>query len=311
MAEVVKKNKLKIPLSENTVIEPEIKPEDGFTPPKARKNLAEPFIGKSSEKAEKEKKTSPKTAEKTGLLERIKTIVTFYRAEQTQRIIGLFYIFAALYIGVACASYLFTWQADQDKVMGPAAYLFSPEVRVQNWFGKMGALLSHLFMFKWFGVSSFLFVPLLLLGGIAKSFQRNISISANLWAKAVFVVVWASVTLGFIFSDKLFFLGGGFGYVISNALEGLMGGIGLLALLVLTFTGFIFIIFKFKKKEPVAEVAPVPEPVVEAPQPEVKVNANKFIFEKLDDGHIVKEESPDNEIVLEVSDSMEEEKKTR
>ncbi len=309
MAEVVKKNKLKIPLSENTVIEPEIKPEDGFTPPKARKNLAEPFIGKPAEKAEKEKKTSPKTAEKTGLLERIKNVVTFYRAEQTQRIIGLFYIFAALYIGVACASYLFTWQADQDKVMGPASYLFSPEVRVQNWFGKMGALLSHLFMFKWFGVSSFLFVPLLLLGGIAKSFQRNISISANLWAKAVFVVVWASITLGFIFSDKLFFLGGGFGYVISNALEGLMGGIGLLALLVLTFTGFIFIIFKFKKKEPIAEVAPVPEPIVEMPQPEVKANANKFVFEKLDDGHLVKEESPDNEIVLEVSDSPEEEKK--
>ncbi len=248
MAEVVKKNKLKIPLSENTVIEPEIKPEDGFTPPKARKNLAEPFIGKQTEKAEKEKKTSPKTANKTGLLERIKNVITFYRAEQTQRIIGLFYIFAALYIGVACASYLFTWQADQDKVMGPASYLFYPEVRVQNWFGKMGASLSHLFMFKWFGVSSFLFVPLLLLGGIAKSFQRNISISANLWAKAVFVVVWTSVTLGFIFSDKLFFLGGGFGYVISNALEGLMGGIGLLALLGLTFTGFIFIIFKFKRK---------------------------------------------------------------
>jgi len=309
MAEVVKKNKLKIPLSENTVIEPEIKPEDGFTPPKARKNLAEPFIGKQTEKVEKEKKVSAKTSEKTGILERIKNVIAFYKAEQTQRIIGLFYIFAAVYIGVACASYLFTWQADQDKVMGPAAYLFSPEVRVQNWFGKMGALLSHLFMFKWFGVSSFLFVPLLLLGGIAKSFQRNISISANLWAKAVFVVVWASVTLGFIFSDKLFFLGGGFGYVISNTLQGLMGGIGLLALLVLTFTGFIFIIFKFKKKEVVAEEAAISEPVVEVPQPEVKANANKFVFEKLDDGHVVKEESPDHEIVLEVSDTAEEEKK--
>ena len=81
---------------------------------------------------------------------------------------------------------------------------------------------------------------------IAKAFQRNIAISANLWAKAVFVVVWASLTLGFIFSDKLLFLGGGFGYVISNSLQALIGGVGLLALLVLSFTGFIFIIFKFK-----------------------------------------------------------------
>ena len=306
MAETVKKNKLKIPLSENTPIEPEIKPEDGFTQPKARKDLAEQFIGKKADKTEKEKKEAPKAAEKASVLDSLKKFITFFKAEQTQRIIGLFYIFAAVYIGVACASYLFTWQADQDKVMGPASYLFSPEVRVQNWFGKMGALLSHLFMFKWFGVSSFLFVPLLLLGGIAKSFQRNISISANLWAKAVFVVVWASVTLGFIFSDKLFFLGGGFGYIISNTLQGLMGGIGLLALVVLSFTGFIFIIFKFKKKEPQPVVEAIAtDPAIETPQPEVADTPNKFVFERLDEGHIVKEESADNEIVLEVSDSAE------
>jgi S-DNA-T family DNA segregation ATPase FtsK/SpoIIIE len=297
MAEEVKKNKLKIPLSpEENKTEISDVPGEGFSAPKPKKITAD-------------KKEKPKAAESISLSERFKKLVEFFRSEQTQRIIGLLYIFAAVYIGVACASYLFTWQADQDKVMGPSSYLFSPEVRVQNWFGKMGALLSHLFMYKWFGVSSFLFVPLLLLGGIAKAFQRNISISANLWAKAVFVVVWVSLTLGFIFSDKLLFLGGGFGYIISTSLQGLIGSVGLLALLVLSFTGFIFIIFKFTKKESVAEVA-APEPVAESvlPQPEIKANANKFVFEKLSE-EPVKQGADNNELILEVSDAPEEEEK--
>ena len=298
MAEEVKKNKLKIPLSpeENRTEIVDVAGE-GFSAPKPKKNPAE-------------KKEKPKATDSISLLDRFKKGIEFFKAEQTQRIIGLFYIFAAVYIGVACASYLFTWQADQDKVMGPSSYLFSPEVRVQNWFGKMGALLSHLFMYKWFGVSSFLFVPLLLLGGIAKAFQRNISISANLWAKAVFLVVWVSLTLGFIFSDKLLFLGGGFGYIISTNLQSLIGSVGLLALLVLSFTGFIFLIFKFTKKEPVAEVV-APEPVAEPiiPQPEIKANANKFVFEKITEEAPVKQEPETNEIVLEVEDSPEEAEK--
>ena len=300
MAEEVKKNKLKIPVSpEESRTEISDVPNEGFSAPKPKKPPVE-------------KVTKPKTSDSISLTERLKNIITFYKAEQTQRIIGLLYIFAAVYIGVACASYIFTWQADQDKVMGPSSYLFSPEVRVQNWFGKMGALLSHLFMYKWFGVSSFLFVPLLLLGGIAKAFQRNVAISANLWAKAVFVVVWVSLTLGFIFSDKLLFLGGGFGYIISNNLQSLVGGVGLLALLVLSLTGFIFIIFKFKKKEALAEeaTAPAVEPVKETPQPEIKNNANKFVFEKVaEESKVLEEEIDTNEIILEVSDKEEDEKK--
>jgi S-DNA-T family DNA segregation ATPase FtsK/SpoIIIE len=302
MAEEVKKNKLKIPLSaEESKTEISDIPSEGFSSPKPKKTPAE-------------KKEKPKSADNTSFSDKVKKFIEFFKAEQTQRIIGLFYIFAAVYIGVACASYLFTWQADQDKVMGPSSYLFSPEVRVQNWFGKMGALLSHLFMYKWFGVSSFLFVPLLLAGGIAKAFQRNISISANLWAKSVFIVVWVSLTLGFIFSDKLLFLGGGFGYIISTGLQSLIGGVGLLALLILSFTGFVFIIFKFKKKEKPAEATVVPQvqTVTERPQADIKNNANKFVFEKIAEEKAVEEEKEEidsNEIILEVSEPAEEDEK--
>ncbi|HXB39187.1 MAG TPA: DNA translocase FtsK 4TM domain-containing protein, partial [Bacteroidia bacterium] len=261
MAEEVRKNKLKIPL-ETAAVTASIAEEDGFTPPPKPKKvpgLEKVSIKKEkeekSEKAEKtERKIKQQATPKITLAGRLKKITSFFLLEQTQRITGLLFVFAAAYIGVACASYLFTWEADQDKVLGPSSVLFSPETRVQNWFGKLGALLSHLFMYKWFGVSSFLMVPLLLLTGISKALQREKFFSFMLWPKTIFVMLWSSVMLGFIFSDKLMFLGGGMGFILNNYLQGLMGNVGTLALLTLTGAGFAFLIFDFKRKEPESEV---------------------------------------------------------
>lgn len=291
MAETIKKNKLKIPLDIETTVEPEIKPEDNFTPPKPRKNLADKFTEKKAEKKAlrqaqgEEGKTKAQSASKITMADRAKKVVDFFVMEQTQRIMGLLFVFAAIYLGVSFTSYLFTWEADQDKVLGPGSVFFSPETRVQNWFGKMGALVSHLFMYKWFGVSSYLFVPLLLLSGISKAFQRPVFYKFMLWPKTVFVMVWASVFLGFLFSDKLLFLGGGLGYILNTYLQGLMGGIGTLSLLVLTLIGFIFIAFNIRKKEVIAVLEPVAEEQVEAEPalivtPPVKEPVNKFTFEQ-------------------------------
>jgi DNA segregation ATPase FtsK/SpoIIIE, S-DNA-T family len=267
MAEETRKNKLKIPLEVQGAVTPSISEEDGFTPPPKPKKV--PSLEKVSVKKSKEgKEDNEEKNEKAGkaskkakaaaepgpsLAERAKKVADFFRLEQTQRIIGLLFIFTAAYLGVACASYLFTWEADQDKVLGPTSVLFSPETRVQNWFGKLGALLSHLFMYKWFGVSSFLLVPLLLLTGISKALQRDKFFSFILWPKTIFTMLWCSLALGFIFSDKLMFLGGGMGYILNTYLNGLLGSVGTLALLILGGAGFLFLIFDFKKKEPAPE----------------------------------------------------------
>lgn len=292
MAEETRKNKLKIPLDVQGAVTPTIAEEDGFTPPPKPKKM--PGLDKVSVKKEKEekeekaekapkaKKVKQEAAPKVSLAERVKKVAAFFLMEQTQRLLGLVFVFAAVYIGVACASYLFTWEADQDKVLGPASSLFSPDTKVQNWFGKLGALLSHLFMYKWFGVSSFLLVPLLLLTGISKALQREKFFSFLLWPKTVFVMLWSSLLLGFIFSDKFMFLGGGLGYVLNTYLQGLMGGVGTLALLVLAGAGFAFLVFDFKKKEAEPEFEPaIAEKVIiplETPEEETK-RANKFVFE--------------------------------
>jgi S-DNA-T family DNA segregation ATPase FtsK/SpoIIIE len=293
MAETIKKNKLKIPLDIETTVEPEIKPEDNFTPPKPRKNLAEKF---SEKKTKKEKESAaPKAKEapapKENLSAKLRKIVALFALEQTQRILGLLLVFSAVYLAVSCTSYLFTWEADQDKVLGPSSVFFSPELRVQNWFGKMGALVSHLFMYKWFGVSTFLLVPLLLLSGITKALQRPAFYKFMLWPKTVFVMVWTSVALGFLFSDKLLFLGGGLGYILNLQLQALIGSAGTLTLVALSAIGFIFLAFDIKKKElqlePALEVVTADENTSE---PELTVTQTKESGNKFNFDNVVKQE---------------------
>lgn len=317
MAEETRKNKLKIPLEIQGAVTPTISEEDDFTPPppkpKKMPGLEKVSVKKQKEEKEPKEEKAPKAEKKAKavaepkvtLAERVKKFVGFFLLEQTQRIMGLMFVFAAVYLAVACASYLFTWEADQDKVLGPSSVLFSPEIKVQNWFGKLGALLSHLFMYKWFGVSSFLLVPLLLLTGISKALQRDKFFGFSLWPKTAFVMVWASVTLGFIFSDKLMFLGGGMGYILNTYLQGLMGGIGTLALLVLSAAAFVFMVFEFKKKEPAPVAEPVAEKVImplEAPEEE-ETPRNKFNFETP-----VKEEPVKENIIPTVEFPLEKEK---
>jgi S-DNA-T family DNA segregation ATPase FtsK/SpoIIIE len=59
--------------------------------------------------------------------------------------------------------------------LGPTAELFSSETKVRNWLGKAGALVSHLFMFKWFGMSSFLLVPVFFMAGLKRIISKDFS----------------------------------------------------------------------------------------------------------------------------------------
>ncbi|MBP8034577.1 MAG: DNA translocase FtsK 4TM domain-containing protein, partial [Bacteroidia bacterium] len=89
---------------------------------------------------------------KASLLERWNKTVSIYKNERTQKLVGLLLMLAGVYLFIALLSYIFTWEKDQDKVLGPLSELFAIDTKVFNWLGKFGALVSHQFMYKWFGV---------------------------------------------------------------------------------------------------------------------------------------------------------------
>jgi S-DNA-T family DNA segregation ATPase FtsK/SpoIIIE len=123
------------------------------------------FKNEPSDRANPRASTVRPAKEKVDLMPRLD-----FQNGRVIKIIGLIFIVFALYFLIAFTSYLFTWQEDYSYVVeanGGWSNLFKsyeelqqvniPPV-VQNWLGKFGALLSHQFIYEWFGVASFLFV---------------------------------------------------------------------------------------------------------------------------------------------------------
>ena len=99
-------------------------------------------------------------------------------------------------------------------MLGNSRDLFSPETKVKNWLGKAGALVSHWFMYKGFGAASFVLVPVFFMYGLQKVVQKKLINIGSFNAKWLFILVWSSLVLSFVFSESLFYMGGGFGYFI-------------------------------------------------------------------------------------------------
>lgn len=168
------------------------------------------------------------------------------------KILGLFFVVLSLYFLIAFTSYLFTWQEDQSYVIdanGGWSNLFksTEELKsikggaiVQNWLGKFGALLSHQFIYEWFGLASFLFVLVFFVIGYRLLFKVKIFGLEKTFGYSLFFLLFTSLGLGFahaFFGDAPHYLEGEFGYWTNKLLTlqiGVAGVAGLLTFLALS-----------------------------------------------------------------------------
>lgn len=195
------------------------------------------------------------------------------------KIVGLFTLLLSLYFLVAFTSYLFTWQDDQSYVIdanGGWANLFKTPAEltqqhvaaagvVQNWLGKFGALLSHQFIYEWFGVASFLFVFVLFVLGYRLLFKVKLFSLGKSVAYSFFALLFSSVTLAYFHAfvnDYPHYLEGEFGFWANRLLEAQIGNVGVFGLLAFAGLTTLTIAYNFDFKLP--ERAPsyvVPEDV--------------------------------------------------
>ena len=139
----------------------------------------------------------------------------------------------SLYLFLACVSYLFTWEMDQDKLLDRsfAEFLFDAKTPgVENWLGKFGAWSSHLLIFRLFGLTSFGICFLMFLTGIKILFDKTIFPLVRSYTITISYLLWGSMFFGF-FADNVNFLGGTFGYYINEWLIVALGGFGTMTLL--------------------------------------------------------------------------------
>ncbi len=193
------------------------------------------------------------------------------------KVLGLFMLLLSTYFLVAFTSYLLTWQDDQSYVIdanGGWSNLFKTPAElaykqvatvgiVQNWMGKFGALLSHQFIYEWFGVASFLFVFVLFVLGFRLLFKVKLFPIGKTLAYSFFSLLFVSLTLAYFHAfvtDFPHYLEGEFGFWAYRLLEAQIGNVGTLGLL--TFAGLTMLTIAYNFDFKLPERAPkyvVPE----------------------------------------------------
>lgn len=153
--------------------------------------------------------------------------------ERVPKLFGVLCLFIAAYLFIAFTSYLFTWQADQDKVLEWNWRLLSArDLEIENWLGRLGAVVSNLFFYWGFGLPSFLLIPLLIYLGLALIRGYALTLFWERLRNGFLVMVGTSILLEFILRTAAFPVGGAFGDMISTWLIEFVGTAGLIVLLI-------------------------------------------------------------------------------
>ena len=192
---------------------------------------------------------------------------TFLKDPRLKLALGLFLMFAGLYMFFALLSYMFTGQADFSEVGNhqslKSIFQSLRDKEITNWLGLYGAIISHFFIFRWFGISSFLIPPLLFLLGFKIVFKKEILRISSYTIFAFFSILWLCLMLGYMVEineggHAWQILGGGFGLLLAQLSYGMFGW-GTFLILILTL--FIFIIFYFNVTSIPAFQAKDPKPM--------------------------------------------------
>lgn len=167
------------------------------------------------------------------------SLFSFLKNRQTSTIFATFLMLFSVFLCVAFISFFFNWQEDQSTLN----HLTDKTVKSSNLLGKIGANLSHFFIYKGFGFSAFIIAFQFFIIGfyalLKKKFSRLI-VSTN-WN--LFFMLLLSITLGFI-NKKHALAAGIIGFEINEYLQTFVGKTGLAILLVFLFSSYIIIRYK-------------------------------------------------------------------
>jgi S-DNA-T family DNA segregation ATPase FtsK/SpoIIIE len=164
--------------------------------------------------------------------------------ERTHKVMGVILLLLSLYCFIAFTSYLFTWEDDQDKVFRYAAsVLFMDDLKVENLLGRLGAFVSHWFIYGGFGVASYLFCYLFFILGMNFIVGRRVF---RIWRNIKYIMfglLFISTAAAFVTGMAGFPWGGALGDAVSKWITGFLGKAG--AALLLLVAGFAWIIWKY------------------------------------------------------------------
>ena len=165
--------------------------------------------------------------------------MAFFKNRQIQTVIGSFLILFSLFLFVAFISFFFHWQQDLSIINE----FTNSNAKGENLLGKVGAILSNLFIYKGVGIGAFIIPYLLFISGLFWMFRTKLSKVISSYNWGLLSMLWISVTFGF-FETSSNILSGTIGYEVNEYLQLFIGKTGLGIILFFLLTAYITIRFK-------------------------------------------------------------------
>ena len=166
-------------------------------------------------------------------------IFAFLKTRQAQTILGTFLILFSAFLCIAFFSFFFNWQEDHSTL----TKLTDRTVTSKNLLGKIGANLSHFFIYKSFGIAAFIIAFQVFLTGVNILIKKKLSKVVISWNWALIAMLWVSICLGFTHSNYGL-LSGIIGFEINEYLQAFIGKTGLVILLSFFFITYIVLRYK-------------------------------------------------------------------
>ena len=168
-----------------------------------------------------------------------------YTLSNPQRlVVGSFLVLLGLVIFLSIVSYFYTGESDQSAI----GEFSDRSVITKNWLSKFGAWISHLLVFKGFGLASVIFAALLGLSGLSVLTATSMQRLYRHWIRGTLIVLWCALVFGFIFKSYPN-LGGTIGYELNLFLQDYIGKIGTASLLLFGLIAYLGIRLKITPQQ--------------------------------------------------------------
>lgn len=228
------------------------------------------------------KKTSTSKRKSKGVKEERDTVLR-------NKLLGGVLLLFTVFVLLASVSYLFSWRTDQSILnAGVQSFLFDVTNHTpDNFMGKIGAFVAHLFIYNGLGIGSFFIYPIFFIIGFNLYFNNAFKIKPKLAGKLIIIGVWVSLVSALLFYKSNPLLSGILGYGVFVYSKSLLGLVGLILALLLITVFFLYVSFgidvleslKSKKVQRVGSKINSASPIADSDiQP--KFGTEQSLFEK-------------------------------
>ena len=238
-------------------------------------------------------------------------------------ILGYIFLFLSVTLFTSFISYMYNWKVDQSSI----GSLFDRNIEVENILGKIGASISHFFIYNLFGISSFIIPVILFISSYYLLFNKKILDLIKRINWLLILTIWMTLLTGYL-SNYFPIQTGIVGFELNSFLKTYIGMTGIVLIICFIFILSIAVLWNITPNSIVILLGnlSLPKKSKENPQEDklkdelfedIKVEDSELevnLESKLNDGKEIQSEPTegnDDSVSMEVEEINFEEKSTK